>query len=262
MQLSKNGGENLLSNITLLFIEDEEIARLELSKFLKRRVGRLIVGKDGTEGLELIEKYNPDVVVTDLKMPSMTGLEMLERARQKGYRGGVIINSALSDSETILEAVDLGIIKYIVKPVDTQKLMDSINELAVEIIKQKTGKVILDEKYVLDRDQKKELEDAIKSKVAFFIKKYTGKGPKNIRVFIQGKEISVEAEEVLTTIEQSIISNNKNHSLIDYNRKVFYLELKREFEKAVQEALETETEMIEVETSSKKNTDYIKFSFV
>lgn len=260
--MNRNEGENILSNITLLFVEDEEVARLELSKYLKRRVGRLIVGKDGIEGLEFIEKYKPDIVVTDLKMPGKTGLEMLKEARAEGFSGGVIINSALSDSETILEAVDLGIVKYIVKPVDTTKLIDAMSELALDIIKQKTGKLVLDDKYILNRDEKKELEDAIKSKVAFFIKKYTGKGPKNIRVFIQGKEINIEAEEVLTSFEASIISGNKNHSLVDYNRKVFYMELKREFEKIIEEATESEVKIAEVESNSKKNMDYIKFSFV
>lgn len=260
--MNRKEEENLLSNITLLFVEDEEMARLELSKYLKRRVGRLIVGKDGVEGLELLKKYSPDMVVTDLKMPGKTGLEMLKEAREGGYDGGVIINSALSDSETILEAVDLGIVKYIVKPVDTNKMLEAMNELALQIMKQKTGKVIIEDKYILNRDEKKELEDAIKSKVAFFIKKYTGKGPKNIRVFIQGKDISVEAEETLTAFESSIVKNNKNHSLVDYNRKIFYSELKREFEKTIQEATDLNVNMLDVHSDSKKNVDYIKFSFV
>ncbi|OHW62463.1 regulator of RpoS [Andreesenia angusta] len=260
--MNRKEEENILSNITLLFVEDEEIARLELSKYLKRRVGRLIVGKDGVEGLELLKKYNPDMVVTDLKMPGKTGLEMLKEARENGYDGGVIINSALSDSETILEAVDLGIVKYIVKPVDTNKLLEAMNELALHIMKQKTGKVIIEDKYILNRDEKKELEDEIKSKVAFFIKKYTGKGPKNIRVFIQGKDINVEAEETLTAFESSIVKSNKNHSLVDYNRKIFYSELKREFEKMIQESTDLNVRMIEAEPNSKKNVDYIKFSFV
>lgn len=260
--MNRKEDENILSNITLLFVEDEEMARLELSKYLKRRVGRLIVGKDGVEGLELLKKYNPDMVVTDLKMPGKTGIEMLKEAREYGYDGGVIINSALSDSETILEAVDLGIVKYIVKPVDTNKLLEAMNELALHIMKQKTGKVIIEDKYILNRDEKKELEDEIKSKVAFFIKKYTGKGPKNIRVFIQGKEINVEAEETLTAFESSIVKSNKNHSLVDYNRKIFYSELKREFEKTIQEATDLNVNMVDVQPDSKKNVDYIKFSFV
>lgn len=260
--MSNIEGESILSNITLLFVEDEEVARLELSKYLKRRVGRLIVGSDGVEGLELLKKYNPDIVVTDLKMPGKTGIEMLREARTDGYDGGIIINSALSDSETIIEAVDLGIVKYIVKPVDTNKLLEAMHELALDIMKKKTGKVVIDDKYILNRDQKKELEDAIKSKVAFFIKKYTGKGPKNIRVFIQGKDINVEAEETLTIFECSLIAGNKNHSLVDYNREIFYSELKREFESTIKEATESEVKMIETKPNSKKNMDYIKFSFV
>lgn len=254
--------KSILSNIMVLYIEDEEFARIELSKFLRRRVGRLVVASDGEEGLDIIERMNPDIIITDLKMPGIDGLDMIREARKKGFDGGVIITSALSDSETILEALDIGIVKYIVKPVDVQKLLEYLNEVAEDIIKQKTGDIVLNHEYVLDRDGKKELEELLKGRVAYFIKKYTGKGPRNIRVFIQSGYINVDAEEVLTTFEQSIMSNKENYSLVEYNRKIFYNEKRKEFEEIMGEAVNAEVSLESVESDSKKNKDTIKFSFI
>lgn len=258
MEFDKN---NILSNITLLFVEDEELARVELSRFLKKRLGRLIVGKDGEEGLELIKKFNPDIVVTDIKLPSKTGIEMLKEAKESGYKGGIVVLSALSDTDTILNAIDTGIIKYMVKPIDTDLLTKSLEEISVEMIKRRTGKSIIGEKYILDKEEKKELEDEVKSKTAFFIKKHTGKGPKNVRVFIQGQDINIEAEEVLTVLEQSLLKDKKNISLVEYNRKAFYDAMKEELEGTIGEVIGKIVKFESIDFNYRKNTDFIKLSF-
>lgn len=254
--------KSILSNIMVLYIEDEEFARIELSKFLRRRVGKLIVASDAEEGIDVIERMNPDIIITDLKMPGISGLDLIREVRNRGYNGGIIITSALSDSETILEALDIGIVKYIVKPVDVEKLLEYLNEVAEDIIKQKTGSIILNHEYILDRDEKKELEEMLKGRVAYFIKKYTGKGPRNIRVFIQSGYINIDAEEVLTLFEQSIMNNVENYSLVEYNRKIFYNETRKEFEEIIGEAINAEVTLESIESDSKKNRDSIKFSFI
>lgn len=258
MEFDKN---NILSNITLLFIEDEELARVELSKFLKKRLGRLIVGSDGEEGVELIKKFNPDIVITDIKLPNKTGIEMLKEAKENEYKGGVIVLSALSDTETILNALDVGIVKYMVKPIDTSLLVNYLEEISIEIIKRKMGKSIIGEKYILDKEEKKEIEDEVKSKIAFFIKKYTGKGPKNVRVFIQGQNINIEAEEVLTLLEQSLLKDKKNTSMVEYNRQMFYDSMKSDLEAIVGEAMGKIISFERVDFNYRKNTDFIKLSF-
>ena len=131
---------SLLSHIRLLYVEDEADTREEFSKFLKRRVGKLITGENGQDGLRRFEEQPPDIVLTDLRMPGMTGLEMVRALREKGYRTPVVILSALSDSDTILEAVDLGIVKYHVKPVDTAVLVKEVQALAEQGLKAAGGR--------------------------------------------------------------------------------------------------------------------------
>lgn len=66
-------------NITLLYVEDDEMTLEEISFFLKKYVKKLIVAKNGEEGLELFKEHNPDMVITDIQMPIMNGLEMSKK---------------------------------------------------------------------------------------------------------------------------------------------------------------------------------------
>lgn len=252
--------KTLLSNLKVLFVEDEEFARNELSRFLKRRVGKLYSAKNGREGLELFEKNSPDLIITDLKMPEMNGLEMIRAVRKLGNDCPVIIISAISDSETILKAVDIGIVKYIVKPVNTSELVDTMEELAKDILKNKLKHTVVNNS-LIDKENKIKLEQNIKSRIAYFIKTYTGKGPRNVQAFIQGNNIDVKAEDVLTLLEINMISNNKNNGLVDYNRKLFYMENKEYLEKLLNETINTKVSLISVEPNSKNNIDILKFSF-
>lgn len=259
--MNKSNSNSLLSNIKVLFVEDEEYAREELSRFLKRRVGKLYIGKNGVEGLNFIESHNPDMIVTDLKMPILDGLGMIKRARNIGYDGAIIVLSALSDSETILKAVDIGIVKYLVKPVDTNKLVDTMEQLASDILKKRLKKVVVRDAILLDKEKKQELEQKIKSEVARFIKNHTGKGPKNVQVFIQGNQIDIKAESVLTLFESNLIINNRNHSLVDYNRRLFYMENKGKIEEAIESVLNSKVELEKAEPESFNNSDHLIFKF-
>ena len=252
----------VLNNMKVLLVEDDKFTLRELERFLKKKVGKLLPASNGIEGLNILNKDEIDIVVTDLRMPIMDGLEMIKKARKNGYDGPVIIISAYSDSDTILKAVDIGIIKYLVKPVDTKQMIDTMESLAKEILKKKYDKLVLNDFVILDRKKKKEIENEIGRKVAYFLKSYTGKGPRNISTFIQGNEIKVKLEDVLTIIETNIISNNRNYSLIDYNRQLFYIENKRTLEESIEGIVNSKAKLVEAYCSSYDNLDFLKFSIM
>ena len=66
------------------------------------------------------------------------------------------------------------------------------------------------------------MENEIKNLFARFIKTNTGKGPKDINVFISGNIIEIKAFDTLTLFEKKLLENSKNHSMINYNRQIFY----------------------------------------
>src|SRR5512138_2310589 len=88
---------------------------------------------NGQEGLARYREERPDVVVTDIRMPVMNGLQMA-RAMRGDYRGAlIIVTTAHSDLENMLEAIDIGVDQYVIKPIDTGKLAAALERCA-EII--------------------------------------------------------------------------------------------------------------------------------
>jgi len=125
-----------LSNISLLYVEDEDAIRESLARFLKRRVGTLYEARNGEEGLELFKEHQPDIVVTDVQMPIMNGLSMAEEMKKIDNDIPVIITTAFNDEEYFLKAIDIGVDKYIKKPINNKSLLASISKIAQLILSQ------------------------------------------------------------------------------------------------------------------------------
>jgi PAS domain S-box-containing protein len=123
-------------DVTLLYVEDEESTLEYLSLMLRDRFNNLICARDGLEGLQLFQQYSPDIVITDIIMPNMDGISMSRKIRELSADVQLIALTALSDSENLLEAIDAGINKFIVKPVILKNL-NAVIEGCVDIVKMK-----------------------------------------------------------------------------------------------------------------------------
>lgn len=123
-------------DITLLYVEDETSTREHLTFMLQHRVKKFLCARNGREGLDLFLLHSPDIVLTDIMMPVMGGLEMADEIRKKSPETQIIVLTALNDTENMLSAIDIGINKFIVKPVLMRNLVSSI-ESCVEVIKLK-----------------------------------------------------------------------------------------------------------------------------
>ena len=138
---------DFLKQQTVLFVEDEDLAREKLAKFLGKIFKRVIVAQNGLEGLEkfkisLDSSESVDLIVSDINMPLMSGLEMLENIRNSDNDIPVIFTTARNEIENILKAIDLNITGYILKPIDTITLMKKL----AEVCEKKYFKLQLEEK--------------------------------------------------------------------------------------------------------------------
>ncbi len=123
-----------MDNIKILFVEDEPLIQSELTQFLKRyAAGGLYIADNGLEGLRLYEKYRPDIVISDIKMPQMSGIEMVKQIKKKKADQSVIFTTAHSDSKFFLEAIELQVDGYLLKPIDLRLLDRKILELSKRI---------------------------------------------------------------------------------------------------------------------------------
>ncbi len=95
--------------------------------------------KDGKEGLRLVEQSNPDIIITDVYMPVMNGLDMIGELRSRGYKGKIIILSGYADFEYAIKALRLGVDDYLSKPVTVKTLEavlnGAINQLEEKLVK-------------------------------------------------------------------------------------------------------------------------------
>lgn len=108
---------------TILFVEDSKALQKQIMKFLSKLFKEVYVASDGQEGLIMYEKKKPDLVLTDLTMPKMTGHEMIREIKKINPDVEIIILSAHSDSETLMKSFHIGVSDFIAKPVSAPKMI-------------------------------------------------------------------------------------------------------------------------------------------
>lgn len=118
--------KELLQTIAVLYVEDEEDIREELSAMLTRRVGTLYTASHGQMGLEIFKTYKPDIVITDVRMPVMDGLLMSAEVKKINDNTPIIITTASNEIESLIKAIDIGIDKYVLKPTDINLLLEAM----------------------------------------------------------------------------------------------------------------------------------------
>jgi len=114
---------------SILFVEDEPEVQFELKRFLQRYSSEVITAKDGEEGLELFKKHIPDIVISDIKMPKMNGIDMAKKMKKLVPNQIIIFTTAHSDNSYFLEAIEMQVDGYILKPVDLGLLEKKITEI-------------------------------------------------------------------------------------------------------------------------------------
>jgi len=125
---------DIFKDIKLLYVEDDEDIRAVYTRFLERRLNNVFVATNGQEGYEYYLKYQPDLIITDIKMPLMTGLEMSSMIRDKNREIPIIITSAHNDNSFFQEAINIGVNMFLLKPVDFTQLFNMIKVTAEDII--------------------------------------------------------------------------------------------------------------------------------
>ncbi len=122
-----------LKSMKLLFVEDEE----DLIKILRETLIKLdvnfLIARNGKEALASLDKNsNISVIITDINMPIMNGLSMIEELKKRGNKIPIVIMSAHTEPDYINKAKELGIKKYLLKPFDFIKFIDLITSLDIK----------------------------------------------------------------------------------------------------------------------------------
>ena len=124
-------------DISVLIVEDEKILRTIYHKLLKDSVKKLEFAENGLEGYDLFQKLKPDLVITDIKMPLMNGLDMVRKIKRLDSEARIVIMSAYGESHYFLRAIENGVNNFLLKPVDNNKLLSVVKDQAQEILLRK-----------------------------------------------------------------------------------------------------------------------------
>jgi DNA-binding response OmpR family regulator len=129
--------KDMLKNFTVLYVEDEEMVRKSAVEYLERVAKEVLQAKDGKEAIKIWREHNPDIIITDISMPRLNGIDMASYIRVHDKDVQIIIATAHSDTEYLLKAVELQLVKYIIKPITKEKLIGAL-EKSMEFIEDKS----------------------------------------------------------------------------------------------------------------------------
>jgi PAS domain S-box-containing protein len=140
-------------NVSLLYIEDDPTLRNIYRKILEYSVEKVFVAGNGLEGLETFRRFKPDIVLTDVRMPVMDGLDMIAKIRETDKNTRIIILSAFGEPRYFLSAIELGVKAYLLKPIDTRQLIKAVTDQA--------NAILLDKKVRNEEAKRREAESEL-----------------------------------------------------------------------------------------------------
>lgn len=114
---------------SVLLVEDDIESSQNITFFLRDKFKKVITAYDGKDGWLRYNEEDPDLIITDIEMPNMNGLELVQKIRQSDFNIPIIILSAYTHHEYLKKAIPLNLIDYIVKPLTFQKLNDVLERL-------------------------------------------------------------------------------------------------------------------------------------
>lgn len=120
----------ILNNLTVLIVENENDGKKIVQEVMRDKFEKVITAQNGDEGLKKFKKYNPNMVITDVSMPIMNGLDMAKYIKEISKDTPIIVFSANSEKETLLKAIDVGVDKYVLRPIDLDDFLVILENVA------------------------------------------------------------------------------------------------------------------------------------
>ncbi|WP_164968163.1 response regulator transcription factor [Arcobacter sp. CECT 8986] len=210
--------ENSLKDLVVLYVEDQKEAQIELKHVFDKTFKKTIIANNGEEGLKLFlshkkRNYNIDIIITDINMPKLNGIDLIKEVKKYDTNVKFVLTTAYTEVEYLLEAIELGVTAYIVKPINIVKLLEKIECAYKEKIdNDKLNNIVskmkehniknVDEFFTVLDDTKKDDSDIINLSDGFSY------NYKNKVLIKEGKTIALVNQEILL-LEYFIQNPNK-----------------------------------------------------
>jgi len=143
-----------LQSLTILYAEDEVGIRKNIADSLGYYAKEVLEASNGQEAFEMYKEKSPDIILSDIHMPVLNGIEFIKKVRETNKKVPVVMITAHTDKEYLLDAIELHMEKYIVKPLVLDELLETLEKCIAQIDANMLEILKVDEDYVYDYDKK------------------------------------------------------------------------------------------------------------
>jgi len=122
-----------MKSYTVLYVEDDVEIRSYMTEFLTRYCKKVYECDNANEGMELYETHRPDILLLDINLPGLSGIDMAALIREKDSLTRIVMSTAYTDKEFMLKAIELGLTRYLVKPVTSSDISTAFEKCITEL---------------------------------------------------------------------------------------------------------------------------------
>ena len=140
-----------MQNLSILYVEDDDEIRHYITSFLERYCQVVYACNSAEIGLDIYETHQPDILLLDINLGGMSGVELATHIRRKDVKTPILISTAYTNKEFMLQAIELSLTRYLVKPMTNDDLVTALEKCWTEL--QGTQQILLSKIDVYHRDK-------------------------------------------------------------------------------------------------------------
>lgn len=122
-----------MNNYRILYVEDDPNVRRHITEFLNRYSPKVYTCDSSEEGLEIYKEHQPDILMLDINLPGMSGIDFATKIRKDDKKTRILISTAYTNPEFMLKAIELELTRYLVKPVTSEELIEAFEKCIYEL---------------------------------------------------------------------------------------------------------------------------------
>lgn len=134
--------KDICKDYTILYAEDDEQTQESMGSILARLFKTTHIASNGAEAITLFKNHHPDIILTDIQMPKVTGLEMARVVKEVSPQTPIIITTAFNEERYFLSAIELGIDSFLLKPIEKEKLFNVLYKTITQVAYHKKAREV------------------------------------------------------------------------------------------------------------------------
>ena len=208
---------SILKNHSILYVEDEPEIQANIKEYLEGYFQKVYLASNGKDALNIYRQCSPDTLLLDINIPYIDGISLAKEIRKTDKNIKIIMLTGVTDTERLLEATELKLTKYLVKPISPKKFKESMILLASELTDNPINFIHLNNNYIWNLQKKCLTHNG--ELIAL-----SEKEQKLLELFIQKKGKHVSYEDIMVSVWEE--SFEKEISIESVKNQVSYLRKK------------------------------------